>query len=92
MKEFEGKIQLEYKLIGKGYNRVPQKVNIFRQGFCKGIVLNGNHKIVYQHFEVIKSIWGGTPNVEAVPLGIDSIIEDNCNFNQDSPQYDGGES
>ena len=32
--------------------------------------------MVYWHFEVRKLIWGGNPNVEPVPLGIVSILED----------------
>ena len=32
--------------------------------------------MVYQHFEVMKSVWGGSPNVEPVSSGIDSILED----------------
>ena len=34
-----------------------------------------SHKMLCQHFEVMKSIWGGSPNVEPVPFGIDSILE-----------------
>ena len=29
-----------------------------------------------RHFQIMKSIRGGSPNVEAVPFGIDSILED----------------
>ena len=32
--------------------------------------------MVFQHFEVMKSIWGGRTNVEAVSFDIDSILED----------------
>ena len=32
--------------------------------------------MLYRYFEVMGSIWGGSPNVEPVPLGIDSILED----------------
>ena len=40
----------------------------------------------------MKSILGGTPNVEPVPLDIDSILDDNNNFNEDSSHNDEGES
>ena len=38
---------------------------------------SGSHKMLCQHFEVMKSIWGGRPNVEPVPFGIYSILDDN---------------
>ena len=72
-KEYGGKIKLENKLIDTGYNRVLQKVKILRQAFSKAIVSgtrSGSHRMVYRHFEVMKSIWGGSPNVEPVPFGI----------------------
>ena len=78
-KEFEVKIKLEYKLIGKGYNRVLQKLKIPRQGLSTAAVSgtkSESHKMLYRHFEVIKLIWGGSPNVEPVSLGIGSILED----------------
>ena len=31
--------------------------------------------MLYQHFQVMKSIWRGSPNVEPVDLGYDSILE-----------------
>ena len=68
-KEVEGKIKLENKLIDTGYNGVLQKVKILRQGLCNAIVSgtrSGSHKMLYRYFEVIKSIWGGSPNVETV--------------------------
>ena len=72
-KEYGEKIKLENKLIDTGYNRVLQKVKILRQAFSKAIVSgtrSGSHRMVYRHFEVMKSIWGGSPNVEPVPFGI----------------------
>ena len=37
---------------------------------------SGSHKMLYRHFQVMKSIWGGSPNVDPVDLGYDSILED----------------
>ena len=51
----------------------------------------GVTKIAYQHFEVMKSIWGGPPNMEPVPFGIDSMLDDNNNFNEDSSHNKEGE-
>ena len=55
--------------------------------FSKTIALgtkNGSHKMVYRHFEVMKSIRGGSSNVESAPLRIDSKLEDGNNANEDS--------
>ena len=71
-KEFEGKIKLENKLINTSNNK-------FFKGLPKAIVLgtrSGSHKMLYRHFQVMKSIWGGSPNVDPVDLGYDSILED----------------
>ena len=38
------------------------------------------------------SISGGNPNVESVPFGIDSVLEDNNNDAEDSSHNDDGES
>ena len=40
--------------------------------------------MVYRHFEVMKSIWGGSSNVEPAPLRINSKLEDGNNANEDS--------
>ena len=78
-KEYEGKIKLENKLTEISCNRFLQKVKIFWQGLSTAFVSgtrSRSHKIVYQHFEVMKLIWGASPNVEPVSFGIDSILED----------------
>ena len=38
------------------------------------------------------SIWGGSPNVEPLPFGIYSILEDNNNANEESSHNAEGES
>ena len=58
---------------------MTQVITEFFKGLPKAIVLgtrSGGQKISYRHFQVIKPIWGGSPNVESVAFGIDSIIED----------------
>ena len=50
----------------------------FFKGLSKVIGLgtrSGSHKILYRHFQVMKSIWGGSPSVEPVALGIDRMLE-----------------
>ena len=48
-------------------------------GLSKAIVSgtrSGSHKMLYPHFQVMKSAWGGSPNVDPVDLGYDNILED----------------
>ena len=48
-------------------------------GLSKAIVSgtrSGSHKMLYPHFQVMKSTWGGSPNVDPVDLGYDNILED----------------
>ena len=69
----EKKKKLENMPIDLGCNRVLQKVKILRQGLSTALVSgkrSGSHKMVYQNFEVMKTILGGSPNVEPVSFGI----------------------
>ena len=71
-KEFEGKIKLENKVIDTSYNRVLQELS-------KAIVSGtrrGSHKMLYRHFQVMKSIWGGSPNVDFASLNFASLIKE----------------
>ena len=58
---------------------MTQVTREFFKGLCKAIVLGarrGIHKMLYQHFQVMKTIRGGNPNVEPVSFGIDRVLED----------------
>ena len=93
-KEFGGKIKLENKIFVTDYNKVVQKVTILWQAFSELIVSgtrSASHKIVYQYFEIMKSIWRSSPNVEPVLFCTDSILEDNGHVNGDSSHNNTGE-
>ena len=48
-------------------------------GLSKAVVSgtrSGSHIMLYRHFQVMKSTWGGSPNVDPADLGYDSILED----------------
>ena len=71
-KEFEGEIKLENKLIDTSYNRVLQ-------GLSKAIVSGtkrGSHKMLYRNFQVMKSVWGGSPNVDFASLNLASLVKE----------------
>ena len=58
-----------------------RKSNEICQGFFKAVISgihSGSGKIIYEHFEKLKQILCGLPNIEYVPNGVDS---DFLNFN-----------
>ena len=69
---------------------MTQVTKEFFKGLSKAVVSgtrSGSHKMLYQHFQVMKSVWGESRNVEPVAFGIDSIvgnfaslIKNNVNF------------
>lgn len=68
-------VKNEQKLISQGYNRVLEKVKILRQGFSKAVIAgtrSGSGKLVYDHYDNLRNIWGGSPNTMPLPTGIDS--------------------
>ncbi len=45
------------------------------QGFSKAIIAgkrSGSGKLVYDHYDILKEIWGGSPNTEPISTGVDS--------------------
>ena len=65
----------EQKLILQGYNRVLEKVKILQQGFSKAVIAgtrSGSGKLVYDQYDNLRNIWGGSPNTMPFPIGIDS--------------------
>ena len=65
----------ERKLIKTGYTRIQQKVKETRQSFSKAVITgsrSGSGKLVCEHYETLKLIWGGSPNIEPLSCGIDS--------------------
>ena len=63
------------KLVIRGYKRIQEKIKDLRQGFSKAIVngtRSGSGKFVYEHYDRLKQIWGGSPNTEPLTCGIDT--------------------
>ena len=63
------------KLVTRGYKRIQEKIKDLRQGFSKAIVngtRSGSGKFVYEHYDRLKQIWGGSPNTEPLTCGIDT--------------------
>ena len=63
------------KLVTRGYKRIQEKIKDLRQGFSKAIMnatRSGSGKLVYEHYDRLKQIWGGCPNTEPLTCGIDT--------------------
>ena len=74
-KRYTAMVKDEKKLILQGYNRVLEKVKILRQGFSKAVTAgtrSGSGKLVYDQYDNLRNIWGGSPNTMPLPTGIDS--------------------
>ena len=68
-------LKKEQKEIAQGYNRILEKVKIPRQGFSKAVIAgtrSGSGKLVYDHYDSLRDIWGGSPNTTPLSVGIDS--------------------
>lgn len=63
------------KLVNRGYQRIREKIKDLRQGFSKAVLngtRSGSGKMVYDHYDKLKQIWGGCPNTEPLSTGIDT--------------------
>ena len=70
----------EKGLIAKGYNRVVEKVKEIRQSFSKAVVAgsrSGSGKIVYEFYDKLIQIWGGSANTAPLSFGTSSEILNN---------------
>ena len=81
------KLKEDQKLIAQGYNRVIEKVKILRQGFSKAVISgtrSGSGKLVYDHYDDLRNIWGGSANTEPLSMGVDTCSFNDCDSNQAS--------
>ena len=72
---YNAQAKQEKDLISRGHKRVMEKVKDLRQGFSKAVLAgrrSGSGKLVYDHYDELKLIWGGSPNTEPLPSGVDS--------------------
>ena len=67
--------------VTKGTKRVMEKVKEIRQGFSKAIVSgmrSGSGKVVFEFFDKLVELWGGSANIEKLNFGIhgDTLFDD----------------
>ena len=61
------------KLWSRGKSRVMEKIKEIRQKFSKAVISgsrSGSGKLVFEHYDLLVSIWGGSANVEPLSFGI----------------------
>ena len=87
----------ESKLWSRGKSRVMEKIKEIRQKFSKAVISgsrSGSGKLVFEHYDQLVSIWGGSANVEPLSFGIngeessnssdDDMAIENASTNKDS--------
>ena len=60
-------IKIQKGLIVKGKSRIQKKTKEIRQSFSKAVVsvsCSGSSKLVFENYEKLVSIWGGSVNTE----------------------------
>ena len=72
-------ISIEKKQIKTGYDRVKEKVKSIRQDYRKAVTdgrRSGSGKIVCDHWDTLKTLWGGSPAVNSIQNSISSLEND----------------
>ena len=78
---YRRKIQQFEKLKKEGYNRVKSKIKELRAGYKVAVdkgTRSGSGKLVYDHFEKLQQIWGGSPSVITIQGKRVSFPVDEC--------------
>jgi hypothetical protein len=73
--EVKRKQARQRELISKGYNRIVEKVKEIWQSFSKAVVAgsrSGCGKIVFEFYDKLVKIWGGSANTEPLSFGVSS--------------------
>ena len=84
------KFKKQTELFKKGKNRVIEKTKEIRQLFSKAVVSSsrsGSGKIVFEHYDTLVKIWGGSATSQPLPFGISSftnMLADIETMNDDS--------
>ena len=69
------KAKLQREQIKKGYGRVQEKIKEIRQNFSSAVVngrRSGSGKIVFEHYDKLVKIYGGTASSEPINAGVDT--------------------
>ncbi len=67
------------KLINEGYNRIRGKVKTVRQDYRTAVIegrRSGSGKLVYDNWDTLHKVWGGSPAVTAIQNQINGMFSD----------------
>ena len=85
-------VKLSKDLISKGTKRVMEKVKEIRQSFSKVVISgrrSGSGKIVFEFYDQLVLLWGGSANVSSLAYGIaiDGVEQESHVREQDVLDY-----
>lgn len=86
LKEKKEILKKEKSLITKGKNRIQEKVKDIRQKFSKALLSgtrSGSGQIVYEHYDKLVTIWGGSANATPLTFGVETEDFDSISVNND---------
>ncbi len=75
--KFNKKKQEEIASLKKGHLRIVEKLKEIRQNFSKAVTAgtrSGSGKFVYEFYEILVGIWGGSATTEPLAYGITSSL------------------
>ena len=73
LEQLKFKIKKQKEEITKGRNRIQEKIKEIRRGYSKAVLngtRSGSGKVVYEYFDKLVLIWGGSASAEALSYGI----------------------
>jgi hypothetical protein len=81
------RVKVSKELVAKGTKRVMEKVKEIRQSFSKAVISgkrSGSGKIVFEFYDKLILLWGGSANVSPLTYGVGSdSFEQESDFEQD---------
>ena len=81
--EHKIKVLSEKRLLKMGYERIKEKAKAIRQAYRKAVTegrRSGRGKLVYDNWDKLKTLWGGSPAVTTLTNSISSFES----YSQDS--------
>lgn len=73
--DYTKRSKAENDLIKKGYSRIREKVKEIRQSFSQAVIngrRSGSGKIVFEFYDKLVTIWGGSASTQPLPYGVDT--------------------
>ena len=78
--------KMDQEHIKKGYARIKEKVKDIRQSFSNAVTTgrrSGSGKIVFEHYDRLVSLWGGSAGTEPLSFGVDGDLFRSTDMSED---------